>query len=116
MVELHKTERLVRLRDRIPDLAATEPERDVLEDGHVGKERVALEHRVHRTLERLGLGDVAAADMEVPLGRLLQTGDETQGRRLAASRRPEEGEERSGGDGEVQLLDRSQPGETLLYP
>ena len=83
---------------------------------HVREERVALEHRVDRPLVRLDRGHVLPADQDAAGGRVLEPGDQAQGRRLAASRGAEQGEERSRGDQQVELLDRGEPGEGLADP
>ena len=51
-----------------------------------------------------------------PGGRLLEPGDQPQGRRLAAAGRAEQREERAGRDGEVEVLDRGEPGKALRDP
>ena len=65
-------------------------------------------------LMRLRVGDVGAADEDATAGGLLEPGHEAQRGRLAAAGRAEQGEERSGRDGQVELFDRGEPGEALL--
>jgi hypothetical protein len=95
------------------DALALEPEGDVLLHREVGEERVALEDRVRRPLERRQPGDVDAVDEDAPLGRLLEAGDHPQRRRLAAAARAEQREELAAGDVEVERADRHHVAEAL---
>src|SRR5688572_21483437 len=63
---------------------------------------------------RLGRGDVGAADEDAALRRFLESGDEPEGGGLSATRGPEQREEGTRGDREVELLDRRESGEPLL--
>ena len=113
VVEFDEPERLVRLADRVVDLATPQAEGDVLEDRHVREQRVALEDRVDRPLERLrGVTSLPPMRMRPAVGSS-RPGDESQRRRLAAARRAEQGEERPGGDREVEILDGGESGEPL---
>ena len=94
---------------------ALEPEGDVLTDAQVGEERVALEHRVGRPLVRREAGDVCALDLDRATRRLLEAADHPQGRRLAAARRAEQGEELPVGDLEVHRLDGDEIVERLRH-
>ena len=116
VVELDQAQRLVGLRRRIFDLAPAQAEGDVFEDRHVREQRVALEHRVHRALVRLLVGDVLAADQDAAGRRLLEPGHQAQRRGLAAAGRAEQGEERPGRDHQVQVFDRGEPGKPLVIP
>ncbi len=58
---------------------------DVVQDGHVGEGRVGLEHHGDVALACRQQRDVAAADGEPTLGRLLEARDHAQQRRLAAA-------------------------------
>ena len=113
VVELDEAERLVSQRLRVGDAAALEPERHVGEHRHVREQRVALEHRVDGALVGLARRDVLAADQDAAGRGLLEPRDESQRRGLAAAGRAEQGEERPGGDREVEVLDRREPGEPL---
>ena len=73
--------------------AAPQPEGDVLEDREMREERVRLEDGVHVALVRRQRRHVDAAELDPPLGRLLEAADHPQRRRLAAARRPEQREE-----------------------
>ena len=66
----------------LPEL---QPERQVLLDGHVRVQRVALEH--HRDVSRLRLqiGDLAVADHDLSGRDVLEAGDHPQDRGLPAS-------------------------------
>src|SRR3990172_8393449 len=70
-----------------------EPVGDVIGDRHVWKYGVGLEHHVHGAAVRRDLTHVLAVDIDVTLGRHFEAGKHAQQRRLAASRRPEQGEE-----------------------
>src|SRR5690606_11201281 len=111
--ELDELEELQGLLARTGHLLATQPERDVLDDAQVREERVALEHRVDRAVVRLGVGDVLAVDEDRPRGRRLEPRDHAQGRRLAAARGAQEGEERALRDGEREVVDRREGREPL---
>ena len=69
------------------DALAAQPEGDVVLDAQVREERVALEDRVGRPLERRHALDVDAVDQDPALGRLLEAGDHPQRRGLAAAAR-----------------------------
>ena len=62
VIEFHELESLVRERIGILDTAALETERDVLDDRHVRKERVALEHRVDGPLVGPSARHIPTAD------------------------------------------------------
>jgi hypothetical protein len=71
----------------------------------VGKQRIGLEHHTDIALVGLEPGDVLAGDDDLAGARLLEAGDHTQHRRLAAARWPEEGDEFARLDVEVEILD-----------
>ncbi len=83
-----------------------EPVPDVFPHAHVREQRVALEH--HRYVARGGgnVGDVDTADRDGTHRRLLEARDDAQDRRLAASGRPEQRDQRAGRDGERNIVDR----------
>ena len=66
---------------------------DVVEDGHVRKQRVALEHGVHVALERLLIGHIGAGKQNLARRRLLKAGDHAQRRRLARAGRSQNRQE-----------------------
>ena len=97
------------LLDGLPDLARrlAEPpqsESDVLGDTHVREEGVVLEDRVDVALVRREILHVLAEQQDFAAGRHLEAGDEAQHGRLAAARRPQQGEELVTLDGERNLL------------
>jgi hypothetical protein len=113
-----------RVRHPPPDLApldllAAKPEGHVLEDVHVGEQRVLLEDHVDVALERWDADHVAAVEEDLAAGRLLEAGDHPQGGGLAAARGAEHREELTLGDAEVHLLDGldvvAAAGELLLH-
>ena len=111
-------------RDRVADPAlpvglahaALPPQavRDVVLDVEVREQRVALEHRVHGPAVRGRAREVDAVEQDRPGRRLLEPGDETQRRGLAATRRAEEREELPRADREVDAVDGDEIAEPLL--
>jgi hypothetical protein len=59
----------------------------------VWEQGVVLEHRVDVALVRRREGHVVAVEQDAPLGRLLESGDHPQRRRLAAAGRSQHREE-----------------------
>jgi hypothetical protein len=108
-------ERLTRLAVALipADLALLEAVRDVIEHGHVGEQRVGLEDGVDVALVGGNADRRAAVDLDLALGRLVEAGDHPEGRRLAAARRPEQGEELPGLHLEVDAVDRDEVPEPL---
>ena len=78
---------------------------DVLLGGHVGEQRVALEHGVERPTVGRKLGDVAALVDDGSAVGHLQSGDQAQQRRLAAAGRSEQGEELASLDLQIHPLE-----------
>ena len=111
--ELDELEHVLDLLLDVLDAATAQAEGDVLEDVEVREERVALEDRVDRALVRAQLRDVLVADEDRARGRVLEARDHAQRRRLAAARGPEQGEERAGRDGQVEVVDRRHGREAL---
>ncbi len=60
-----------------------QPELDVLADGHVGEQRVVLEHGVDVSVVRRDARDILAVQEHSTRGRLLEPRDHPQARRLA---------------------------------
>jgi hypothetical protein len=81
-------------------LALLEPEGDVAHHAHVRPQRVVLEHHADVALPGGNAGDVPSADEQLARLVLVEARDEAQQRRLAGARRPEEGEELPGLDGQ----------------
>ena len=80
--------------DLSPGLAQhLEAEADVLTHRHVGKQRIALEHGIHRPLVGRQGSDVLAMEQDVAFGREVETGDQPQERGLSAAGGPQQGEE-----------------------
>ena len=82
-----------------------QPERHVLEHGHVRVERVALEHHRDVALGRRQVRDVAAVDQDLTGGRLLEPGDHAQRRRLAAPARADQHDHLAGRDRQIEVGD-----------
>src|SRR5262249_10942913 len=74
-------------------LADLEPVAQVLADGHVWVERIALEDHGDVARARRQFSDVAAADRDPAARGLLEPRDHPQERRFAAAGRPDEYEE-----------------------
>ena len=109
MAQTHEVERLRRfLLDGGPGFAP-DPQAigHVVEDRHVRPDGVALEHHAQvsllgrqKDLVRHG-GDVVALDLDVAAVGMLEAGDAPERRGFAASRRPQQGDELTLFDGEV---------------
>ena len=89
---------------------------DVLAHRHVGKQGVALKH--HPELPLLGDQGTnrSAVQPEIARGRLHETGEHQQQRRLARSRRSEQGQELPAPDVQIDIRDRDEVSETLAQP
>ena len=74
-------------------LAQLQAEGDVLVNGHVGVQSVALEHHGDVAVLRGNVVDQTAADVHLALGDLLQAGDHAQGGGLAAAGGADEDDE-----------------------
>jgi len=74
-------------------LTQFQTESDVLVDGHVGVQSVALEDHGDVAVLRGNVVDEAAADVHLALGDLLQTGDHAQGSGLTTARGADEDDE-----------------------
>ena len=111
--------------DRVPDepghffrrrLADPEPELEILPHRHVGVEGVALEH--HSDISILGRNviDDAVVDGNGALADLLQTCQHAQAGRLTGTVRPDEAENLSGKDLQLQPIDCCELSEFLGQP
>ena len=69
-------------------------------------ERVGLEHDADVAIARLDLVDHPAVEAHLARARRIDPGEQEQGRRLAAARRPEQGDELAVLDREVEMVDR----------
>src|SRR5262245_6912778 len=78
---------------------------DVLEHGHVRKQRVGLEHHADVAIGGGDARDVVAPDENAPARRHLEARDQPERRRLPAAGRPEQSHQCSGGDGEGHIAD-----------
>ncbi len=89
--------------------SGAEPERQVLEDVQVRIERQVLED--HRDISVAGREPIGphASDPEAPRIRRLQPGDQPQERALARTRRPDDHEQRTSADRQVNRGDRLHP-------
>ena len=72
-----------------------------------------LQHQRHVALGRTPSGDIDAVDEDLPIGRLVETGDQPQRRRLAGAGLAEQHEELAVGDLEVEARQRGVAAELL---
>ena len=100
---------------RARDAAQLERVVDVLPDGHVRVERVALEDHRDVAVARLQPRHVAVAEEDLARVRQLQAGEDPQRRRLAAAGRPEHHQEHSVGDEQVEVVQRGDVAEALRH-
>jgi hypothetical protein len=90
-----------------------QPVLDVLAHRHVGEQGVVLEHRVDVALVGRQVGDVLALEEDPPGGRKLEAGHQAQAGGLPGARWPEDGEELSFPDREVDAVDGRHASEAL---
>src|SRR5471032_530835 len=96
------------------DLLHLQAEGDVLFHGHVGEQRVALEHHADRAFLRAQRDDVLAIQQDFPAVYRRQAGDAAQQGRLAAARRAEQGDEFALGDFAVDVTEYRRAGVAFL--
>jgi hypothetical protein len=77
----------------------------VVPDGHVGVQRIALEHHCHVTFSRREFGDIDAADIDASALHGFEAREHSQRRRLPAPRRPDQHDELAVGDVEIERVD-----------
>lgn len=82
------------------EFALAQAELDVLEDGHVGPERVGLEDHADAAFFGGESGDVAVGEVDGALGGLGEAGEHSEDGGFAAAGWAEEEEELAGVDGE----------------
>ena len=87
----------------------------VFQHGHMGKERVGLEHHRHASIGGGQVGDILAPDQDAPGAGAFQPGDQAQGGGLAAARGAQQGDQRAGGDVEREWLERHDIAEGLCH-
>ena len=95
------------------DLLHAQTEGNVLLDGHVGEQRVALEHHADPAFLRAQRHDVDAIEQDLAAIHRRQPGDTTQQRGLAATGRADEHQEAAFLDGEVDALQHLRRAEPL---
>ena len=81
-------------------------ESDIRRDCHVRKQRVALEHRVHRAPVRRQRADVGPVQRDAPRIRLHEPGDGAQQRGLAGPGTAEQHEQLTAINGKAQGIER----------
>src|SRR5262249_34412720 len=97
------------------DAAHFEAEADILPDRHQRKQRQVLEDQGGRPLVRPHTPYALVADEDLALARIDEAGYHAQDRGLAAPGRTEEGEEFSGFDGDVYVIDGAELTEVRAY-
>ena len=104
--QLHQFERGVDalLKFGLRQLLVPQAEGDVVEDRQEREQGVALEHRVHVAAVRRDGRYVLAVQQDPARGRLLESGDQPQRRRLAAARWAKQGEELTAVDLQVDVV------------
>ncbi|MGF6416251.1 hypothetical protein OKW37_008010 [Paraburkholderia sp. MM5482-R2] len=104
----HHVERLANARValRLRYTPHFQTERDVLRNGHVRKQRVALKHHAGIALVGCEPRDLGVADPDFAVARLDEARDHAQRRRLAAAARAEERDQFALGDIERHVGDR----------
>jgi hypothetical protein len=113
--QVHQHEGLVHLTgDRLMrDATQAQAERNILKHGEVGEQRQVLEDHVRGAPIRRDVGDDLTPEHDLAGGRILQTADHAQGRRLAAPGRAEEGEKLAAADLERDAVHRDDCAEVL---
>jgi hypothetical protein len=109
---------LQRLADGAPDLGGrpgldAQPERDVLENGQVRKERIVLEDGVDVPSVRRHAVRALAPDGDRPRGLALEAGDDAKRGGLPAATRAEESDELPAGNVERHRIERDDVSESL---
>ncbi|MCY1300450.1 hypothetical protein D9M70_500150 [compost metagenome] len=89
---------------------------DVLEDGHVRIERVGLEDHGDTTLDRRQVVDAFALDQDVPRAGLIETGYHPEQGRLAATGGPDENDELTVPDFEIDAFQHLESPVEFLNP
>ena len=90
-----------------------EAEADILADGHVGEQGVVLEHHTGVAPVRGRRGDVDPLDAHPARVGPLEAGDDPEGRRLAAPAGPQQRDQLTGRDDEIDTIHRRDRAEPL---
>jgi len=108
-VELHCPEHLVHTLAHLlrRHLALHQTERDVVEHAQVREHRVVLEHHAHIALGGTQMADGLLAHQDVSGVLLVEAGNGAQQRGLAAAAGPQQGEEGTRRDVEIDVLQRN---------
>jgi hypothetical protein len=95
VTELHEVESLLNARVpfRLRHAVDLQPVSDVVDDRHMRKDGIGLEHHVHGALVGRDVAHVLTVDQNMAFARHLETGKHAQQGGLAAARRPEKCEE-----------------------
>ena len=88
-------------------------EGDILIHGHMRKQRIALKHHADIAVLHPQIRNIAIVEMDFAGGRIFQSGDHPQRRRLAATGWTQQRDQLSGSDIQIDILDRGEPAEPL---
>ena len=115
VTQLDHVQRLLQFPRRIEFPAITESQAiaDVLLDCHVREQREVLEHHVELAGVGREIGDVLTVQENAAAIRVLETADHAQGRRLAATRRPQHRHVLAVFDAQAEIVDCGQIAEGL---
>jgi len=107
VIQLHQLQRLGHALVAVvgTDLLHAQAEGHVLFDGHVGEQRIALEHHADAALLRAQGHDVLAVEEDLAAIYRRQPGDAAQQRGLAATGRAEQGDEFALGDAAIDIAE-----------
>jgi len=118
-LELHELEEAPHL---LPDLflgrafpprADSQAKRHVLEDAHVAKERVVLEHEAHPPVACMQVGGVFAVEQHPPRIGPFEARDHAQERSLARARWAEQRQQLAAADLQARVVERDETAEAL---
>jgi hypothetical protein len=90
-----------------------QPEGEILVDAHVREDRVVLEDEADVAATRIDPADGTAVEVDLAARRPLETGDHVHRRRLPAARGPEQCDERSVHDRQVEIVHGDERSEAL---
>lgn len=76
----------------LPPWQNSQTKSDIVENGHMTKQRIVLKHEPHLTVAGVQTTDISAVETDMPAGLMLQPGDDAQQRGFARSRRPQQGD------------------------
>src|SRR6185437_12719922 len=90
---------------RLRDFAHLEAKADVLPDGHVRIQRIALKHHRDIALARMQVVDLVVTDTDFAARQRVESGDQGKERRFSAARWPDQNQKIAIFDIDVDLLE-----------